>query len=104
MSTITIDLPTETYKQLEAQARSIGQDPATLSRDLLVSALQARESAQARAAGAVLRAAGRVRPLGATLRDKIITAVTLEEVRRILTQAGGPPLSEIIQDQRGAKA
>ena len=91
MSSITIDLPTETYKQLEAQARSVGQDPATLSRDLLVSALQARESAQAQTAGAALRAAGRVRPLGTTLHDKIIAAVTLEEVRKILKQAGGPP-------------
>lgn len=103
MSSITIDLPTETYKRLEAQARSIGQDLATLSRDLLVSALQGCESARAQTAGELLRAAGRVRPLSTTLRDKIIPAVTLEEARTILKQAGGPSLSEIIQDQRGFK-
>ena len=44
MSSITIDLPLETYKRLEAQARKIGQDPATLSRELLEAALQAREA------------------------------------------------------------
>jgi predicted DNA-binding protein len=104
MSSITIDLPTETYKRLEAQARSTGQDPATLSRDLLVSALQGCESARAHTAGEILRAAGRVRPLSTALRDKIIPAVTLDETREILKHASGPSLTEIIQDQRGAKA
>ena len=104
MSSITIDLPTETYKRLEAQARSIGQDPATLSRELLESALQARESVQSRTTREVLQAAGRVRPLSTTLRDRIIPAVTLEEVRMIFKQAGGPSLGEIIEDQRGPRA
>ena len=104
MSSITIDLPTETYKRLEAQARSIGQDPETLSRDLLISALQSCESARAQTTGELLRAAGRVRPLSKALRDKITPAVTLEETRTILKQASGPALSEIIQDQRGSKA
>lgn len=104
MSTITIDLPLETYKRIEAQARRTGQDPAMLSRELLESALQAREAAQPRAAREVLQAAGRVRPLGATLRNRITPAVTLEEVRMILRQAAGPSLSEIIQEQRGTKA
>ena len=104
MSTITIDLPLETYKQLEAQARRTGQDPVTLSRELLESALQAREAAQPRTAREVLQAAGRVRPLSTTLRNRIIPTVTLEEVRMILRQAAGPSLSEIIQEQRGTKA
>jgi len=103
MSSITIDLPPETYKRLEAQARSIGQDPATLSRALLESALQDRETGQSGTAREVLQAAGRVRPLSPTLRDRIIPAVTLDEVRMILKQTGGPSLSEIIEDQRGPK-
>ena len=104
MSSITIDLPIDTYKRLEAQARKIGQDPATLSRELLESALQARESVQSLTAREVQQAAGRFRPLSTTLRDKINPSVTLEEVRMILRQAGGTPLSEIIKDQRGLKA
>ena len=103
MSSITIDLPLETYQRLEAQARRIGQDPATLSRELLESALHARESAQPQTARGALLAAGRVRPLSTTLRGKIIPAVTVEEVRKILKQAGGPSLSEIILDQRGSR-
>jgi hypothetical protein len=103
MSSITIDLPLETYKRIEAQARRIGQDPATLSRELLESALQARESAQPHTARGALLAAGRVRPLGMTLRGKIIPAVTVDEVRKILKQAGSPSLSEIILDQRGPR-
>ena len=104
MSSITIDLPTETYKRLEARARSIGQAPETLSRDLLISALQGCESARAQTAVELLRAAGRVRPLSKTLRDKIMPAVTLEETRKILKHASGPALSKIIEDQRGSKA
>lgn len=104
MGTITVDLPLETYKRLEAQARRAGQDPATLSRELLESALQAREAAQPRTAREVLQAAGRVRPLSATLRNRIIPAVALDEVRMILRRAAGPSLGEIIQEQRGRKA
>ena len=40
MSSITIDLPADIYRRLEIQARRIGQDPATLSRELLESALR----------------------------------------------------------------
>lgn len=57
----------------------------------------------AKTARKLLRAAGRVRPLGTTLRDKIIPAVTLEETRRILKGASGASLSEIIQQQRGRR-
>jgi hypothetical protein len=45
-----------------------------------------------------------MRPLGKALRKKIIPAVTLEETRAILKRSGGSSLSEIIQNQRGAKA
>ena len=104
MSSITIDLSPQTYKRLDVQARRIGQDPATLSRELLESALQAREATQSRTAREALQAAGRVRPLSTTLRKRIIPSVTLDEVRMILRQATGPSLSQIIQDQRDAKA
>lgn len=104
MSSITIDLPADIYRRLEIQARRIGQDPATLSRELLESALEAHEAADSQTARRVLQAAGRVRSVGATLRKRIIPEVTLHEVRKILRDAAGPSLSEIIQAQRGAKA
>jgi len=103
MTTITIDLPPETYKRLEEHARRAGQTPEVLSRELLETALQARDAAQSRTARDILHAAGRLRPLSATLRRKIIPGVTLDEVRTILTQAAGPSLSDIIREQRGTK-
>jgi hypothetical protein len=100
MHTIQIELPPETYKQLEEQAGKAGLTPETLSRELLETALQARGAAQPSTAREVLRAAGRVRPLSATLRRKIIPGVTLEEVRTALTHAAGPSLSDLINEQR----
>lgn len=104
MNTITIDLPPETYKRLEAQAHRTGQAPETLGRKLLETALQATEINQPRTAREILQAAGRTRSLSTTLRDKIIPGVTLDEVRAILSQTTGPSLSEIINEQRGMKS
>lgn len=104
MYTITIDLSAETYKQLEERARKSGQAVEVLSRELLETALTSHEVACPRTAREALQAVGRVRPLSDALRRKIIPGVTLEEVRAILSQAGGPSLSDIIHEQRGPKA
>ena len=104
MSTILIDLPAETYKRLEDQARRAGKPPEAFTREVLELALQAREQVQPRTARDVLTAMGRVRPLSETLRRKIIPGVTLDEVRAALTGASGPSLSEIILRQRGPKS
>ena len=101
MSTITIDLPLETYKRLAAQAHRLGQAPEVLSRALLEAALEACEAAPSTTAREVLEAAGRLRPLSDALRHKIIPGVTLDEVRAILSQSAGPSLSDIIHAQRG---
>jgi hypothetical protein len=103
MPTITIDLAPDIYKQLAAQAQQTEQTPELLSRALLETALQAQEASQSPMVRDALHATGRLRPLSATLRRKIIPGVTLDEVRTILTQAAGPSLSDIIQEQRGTK-
>ena len=103
MHTITIDLSPETYTRLEAYARSVGQAPEVLGRAWLETALHACEAARPRTAREVLEAAGRVRSLSPTLRGKIIPGVTLDEVRTTLAHTAGPALSDIIQEQRGAK-
>ena len=103
MHTIRIDLPPETYRRLEEQARRAGQAPEALSCQLLETALQACEATQLRTSREVLQAANRVRPLGATLRRKIIPGVTLEEVRAALAHTAGPSLSDIISEQRGPR-
>lgn len=103
MSTLTIELPPETYKRLEAQAQRVGQAPEVLGKELLESALRADELSHSRTAREVLQSAGRLRPLSPTLRNKIIPGVTLEEVRTILSHATGPSLSELIDEQRGTR-
>lgn len=103
MSTIMIDIPSETYKQLQEQARRTGKAPEALIRELLEAALQTREEALPRKPREVLQALGQVHPLSETLRRKIIPGVTLDEVRMALTRAAGPSLSEIILEQRGSK-
>src|SRR5262249_49552505 len=103
MNTIIIDLAPETYKRLVEHARRVGQAPEILGRELLETALQASEAAQPRTAREILQAMGRVRTLSPVLRGKIIPGVTLDEVRTILSHTAGPSLSDIIQEQRGAK-
>jgi DNA-binding phage protein len=104
MPTMLLDIPTEIYEQLEAQARQAGTTPEALTRELLETALHAQEKPQPQTAREVLQAAGGVRPLSDALRQQIIPGVTLDEVRKALSEAAGPTLSEIIQEQRGPKA
>ena len=101
---MVIDIPPETYKRLEEQARRAGKDPEALTRELIETALRICEEAQPKTAREVLQEAGRARPLSDTLRHEIIPGVTLDEVRLALTQAAGPVLSKIILEQRGPKS
>jgi DNA-binding phage protein len=101
---MVIDLPAEIYKQLEAQARQAGTTPERLTRELLETALHTPEKPQPQTVREVLQATGRVRPLSDALRRQIIPGVTLDEVRKTLSQSSGPSLSDIIDGQRGPKA
>jgi len=104
MSTLTIDLSPETYQRLEEQARRAGQAPETLSREILETALEMRETAKPRTTREVLQTVGSTRSLSPTLRSRIIPGVTLDEVRQILAQAAGPTLGDVIREHRGPKA
>jgi predicted DNA-binding protein len=103
MSTIVIDVPPETYKRLEEQARYAGKAPEALTRELLETALRGPKALPHRTARDVLETLDRIRPLSETLRRRIIPGVTLDEVRMALTQAAGPSLSEIVLEQRGPR-
>ena len=101
LNTMTIDIPQETYRRVARQARKVGKAPDEWTRELIETALLTHEEVYPRTTAEILQAAGRVRPLSASLRHKIIPGVTLDEVRISLTQAAGPSLSEIISEQRG---
>ena len=102
MSTITIDIPSETYEKLAEQARKAGKGPEDLGRELLEAALQSLDKPDS--TRAILKAMGRTRPLGDSLRAKIISGITLDEVRKSLSETAGPSLSELISAQRGPKS
>jgi DNA-binding phage protein len=104
MPTMVIDIPAEIYKQLEAQARQAGTTPERFTRKLLETALHTPEKPKPQTIREVLQATGRVRPLSDALRRQIIPGVTLDEVRKTLSQSAGPGLSDIIDEQRGPKA
>ncbi len=101
LDTMTIYIPQETYRRVARQARKMGKAPDEWTRELIETALLTRERVHPQTTAEVLQAAGRVRSLSESLRDKIIPGVTLDEVRAALTQAVGPSLSEIIAEQRG---
>ena len=102
LDTMTISIPRETYRRVARQAGKMGKAPDEWTRELIETALPTHERVQPQTTAEVLQAAGRVRSLSESLRDKIIPGVTLDEVRAALTQAVGPSLSEIISKQRGS--
>lgn len=102
MATVVIELPPETYAALQDRAERAGKSLEALSRELLETALQ-HQAAPARSTREILEAAGMLREIGPTLQSKIIPGVTLEDVREALSRGGGPPLSEILLEQRGPK-
>ena len=103
MSTITIDLPQETYERLEERARKTGQTPEVLSRHLLETFLSPQTTPSPHTVRDALYGTGRARPLSEALRSKIIPGVTLNTARKILANTAGPSLSEMIEEQRGPR-
>ncbi len=102
LNTTAVYISQETYRRVTRQARKAGKAPDDWTREVIEAALQTREQARPQTTLDVLRSAGRVRPLSDALRRKIIPGVTLDEVRKALSEAPGPSLSEIIAEQRGA--
>ncbi len=103
MSRIVVDIPPETYKRLQEEARKARKSPEELTRELIEMSVRAG-AIGGQTTREVLQASGRVVHLSESLRRKIIPGVTLEEVRASLSTAGGPPLSEIVLGQRGPRS
>jgi hypothetical protein len=103
MNPLEIDLPNETRSRLELQARREGKTINELTRELIESGLRTCAAAEPKTTKEILQSMGRLSSLSENLRNKIIPGVTLDEVRAAMTEAGGPPLSDIIDEQRGRK-
>jgi plasmid stability protein len=103
METLTLELSLSAYDELRKRAQQAGKAPEALSQEILEAALQGGASPP-KTAREILRAAGLLTELSPELRARIIPGVTLGEVRASLSRAGGPSLSEIVDQQRGPKA
>jgi hypothetical protein len=103
VSTIVIALAPDTHRALEDQANRVGKSPEELSRELIERGLQAIDTPPIPTARDVLTRAQRVSTLSESMRRRIIPDISLDDIRAALSKASGPPLSEIIIEQRGGK-
>lgn len=109
MTTLTLELPPELYAHLRAEADRVGRPAEAVAQEWLVERLvdappASVDDERARTREA-LRAAGLLaEPLGPALqRIARSSTATLDEVSAALEEAGGRPLSDIVQEQRGPK-
>ncbi|MCX7789541.1 MAG: hypothetical protein N2378_02785 [Chloroflexaceae bacterium] len=104
MTTITLDLPPETYQRLLVAAGQRGASVEEVAAKLLVEQLADVHLSERDRATAVLREAGLLTELSPEEKERAArSTLTLEEARAILDRAGGKPLSEIILEMRGPK-
>lgn len=103
MKTLTLELPTTLYEQLHREANRLGKSATSMIQEWMTERLapsrptQNNTRTQARQA---LRAAGLLREISI---ESPPPSVRLEDVQAAFTRAGGKLLSEIVQEQRGAK-
>lgn len=114
MTMLTLELPSELYEQLRAEADRQGRPlegvaEAWLAERLALSlssspaTTQPTQDAREQVCG-ILRARGLlIEPTPEELAWAETSDVTLEEVSAALDRSGGKPLSEIILEQRGPK-
>lgn len=104
MATLTIDLPTDLYDRLRAEAERAGQLPEDVARAWLAERLPPPATSDREKVREALRAAGLLAELGPEMKKRAArSTATLEEVSAMLERAGGRPLSEIVLEQRGPK-
>ena len=105
MRTLTLELPTDIYKQLNNEANRLGKSAQLIVQEWVVERLVPKNPAiinNRENARQALRAAGLLaEPSQST--SKRTPSITLEEANAIFARVGGKPLSEIVIEQRGAK-
>lgn len=103
MTTLTVDLPSDLYERLHAEATRTGRPIEHLVETYIAAGLVQPKSERERAID-VLRAAGLLAEPSAEMKARAAQAtMTLAEVQAALDRVGGKPLSEFIIEQRGPK-
>ena len=114
MNTLVISVADDTLRNLERKAHSAGKSSAQVAADLVEDVfgttvnggLYQSEIAtkKPKSIRDYLEEAGLIVKMNESLRKRIRYDVTLDEVIDILAEAGGPSLSEIVDEQRGPRA
>lgn len=103
MTTLTVNFPQDAYERLAAVAEAEGKSMDELVRELVEQALPSISYAQ-KSTKEILREAGLLTELSDDLKALIgDDPPSLDEVIEILSNAGGPSLGEILDQQRGPK-
>jgi len=106
MTTLTVELPTELYEHLRAEAEHVGEPVQSVVRRLLAERLMLplKSISERERVTDALRKAGLLAELGPEMKKRAAqSTMTLTEVQAALDAAGGPPLSEVILAMRGPK-
>ncbi|RRR75868.1 MAG: hypothetical protein EI684_03870 [Candidatus Viridilinea halotolerans] len=105
MTTLTIDLQPELYARLTQEAANAGRPIEKLIEESLARRfLPAAPAGERERAMAVLREAGLLVELEPELKHLASQAsMSLEEIHAVFARTGGQSLSELVQEQRGAK-
>lgn len=105
MTILTLELSSEQYERLRAEAGRLGKPEEELAREWVAERLEKPEpkSERERAREALRNAGLLAEPTPEMKKRASRSKATLEEVRAALDRAGGKPLSEIILEQRGPK-
>lgn len=107
MRTLTLDMPTDMYQRLAAEANRLGQLPQVMALEWLSTrwGLSTPQIAQEEEdiGGQALRAAGLLTELSPGLSELADPTVRLEDVIAAMARAEGPSLSEIVLEERRSR-
>lgn len=105
MTTLTIELQPEIYARLREKAASVGRPIEKLIEESLARRfLPAAPAGERERSMAVLREAGLLVELEPELKHLASQAsMSLEAIHTLFARTGGQSLSELVQEQRGAK-
>ncbi|MCL4832925.1 MAG: hypothetical protein KJZ86_10805 [Caldilineaceae bacterium] len=113
MNTLVITIADNTLRNLEQKSQSTGKSSAQIAADLVEDVFGVTTNGgsphsdidreEQKIIRDCLQEAGLIVRMGDSLRRQIRYDVTLSEVVDILAEAGGPSLSEIVDEQRGPK-
>lgn len=107
MTTLTLELSTEQYEQLQTEATQAGESVQLYAHRLLTGQVIPISKPQSEREQVIiaLRKADILSELGPAMKKRASEAtMTLAEVQAALDASDGPPLSEVILAMRGPKA